>query len=322
MILALRHCCGTYLLLAAALCASIPGLAAEPRPLVAMWQLEPTEFPLDDFPSMAAPRAILYEDGSAIGLVLPGRTEREVYLRALAQPLFATSQLSAIALGAWYEDIFAVARMEDLSAELMLDPQNPEPVVWLCFFAGERAITVAIRGLNETALDRFGTPRMADAGPVPARLLRIYQDLSRLADARAVEWHPHRIELQLHPAPPSRSPTLSWPGWTTRVTQSRSDDRDSVSLLVDGSAHDRLVALLPAPLSQHAVRFEERTMTVRYRFMFPGEAAWRGLWEKTLPSLSARENNPARDPQAAQREHESLREAIRSTPSLIAPAQR
>lgn len=283
---------------------------ADPKPLVAFWQLPPSAESSSDYPSAGAPRAVVYEDGTTLSLVLPSSREPDLHRAALARPLFVTRKLTAAELGSWYEDVLTIATQTDLQRNYTLDPDPAaSPGALFYFFAAGRAFSVGVRGLEADSLNRFGAPQNPEAGYVPSRLLRIYQDLQRVANGTAREWRPPQVEVHFQPAADGRAATVDWPtAWPFGST-----------IILSGDARDHLATLLPPPLSQHVVRVAGRNLAVTYRFVFPGERAWRATFEENVRALSSEDTRAHRDADTIERERAALREAFRQAPSHAEP---
>jgi hypothetical protein len=273
------------------------------RPIFAVWQDDPGSGLLAD-----APRAVIYDDGTVISQRLPaGQLQKDA---APAGPVFLIRKLAAAEIGVWYDDILTIVQNEELSTTYTLDRHPGAPVVYFHFQAGPRAVTVSVRGLRPEALSPFGVPLNPDAEEIPARLLRLYQDVGRLDMARSTEWKPAIVEVRFRPVAEAVRQAAPWPsGWPGGDVISGTRDGDLHPLALEGAVLPNLHRLLFSSVPPGVVSSGGESVSAAYRVVFPGEQVWRDLREVRGDAM--RYASAAEDELRLSGERERLRGSLR-----------
>lgn len=228
-------------------------------PLLAMW-----EHAAGVSLEVAAPQLVIYQDGT----VLARRdTERS------GDGQFVTKQLPLADVNIWYDEIFAVARDEDLKGRYRLGGRSADRAATFYFQAGAHGLLVTVEGLAENSLSPFGTPLIAPAEEVPGRLLRVYQDARRLRSDSAAPWTPQSFEARLRPAPPGTVAARAWPlAWPKPEMTVDGRPAEGTFAL---RASDVIAARVLSWEQWQPVSVDDRVMHIALRPVLPGEQPWR-----------------------------------------------
>jgi hypothetical protein len=222
------------------------------------------------------PRVAVYENGDVI--FVKRVNDRLVYHHVT----LATDELEKVR-----EQLKPVLALKDLKPGYNILPNaTDQPQAMFYLRAGEREVATSVYGLMATgtklpAYTEF--PKGPKATVPPDELLKLHKWLCELDYPNSKKWTPKYVEVMLWDYSYAPDESIRWPeDWPSLNTERAIQRGDSYSIFLDGSLLPKLREFLVTRKETGAVEIERKKMAASYRFVFPGERAWREAFAEAV----------------------------------------
>jgi hypothetical protein len=182
--------------------------------------------------------------------------------------------------------------LEELKPRYSMRPNwTDQPTAKIYVRSGDREVATSVYGMTCSGLSSSeDSPLVSEssASTVPGRLVETHRLMCNLDFQNSKAWEPEYIEVMLWDYSYAPEASVQWPEAWPSLDSDRAIKRNSMySLFMDGSSLSALRKFLSTRNAKGAVEISEKKMAVSYRFVFPGEPAWRDAFRTAAESAGA-----------------------------------